>query len=890
MRYKITLLLIALSLTVLAQIPTLVNYQGVARDANGVPLSNQNISVKFDIHQGNAAGTVVYTDDQPFSAFGIKTNTLGLFNTQIGKASGLLQVNWPGGPYYLEVSIDLTGGTNYVSMGAQQIVSVPFALNSINVPSSYTSNVLTIGTKTHVINTTPITLTTTGSNLTLSGGPNYTLSSAQPTLALTSNNASISILGSNTIALPAATSPTLYSAGIATVNNGAPSFTIGVPAPTYDPINATLSFGTNNTLVTPTLVINNSTGVLYSGIPSNSIALPSGVTVSGAGAAVVTGSPNYVVTVPQPSLALSSNNQSLTVIGSNYSVALPSAVTVTAPAGNMVTVTGGPTNYGVSVPNPSYNGTVLTMGPTSTTIAPTLNLSGNILTSGATTNSVNLANFGPWRQAAGSVTLATATDNVGINAPGAPTSKLEVWGAAAGTVPVVKVINQNASNTSGALDVSTNGALGLQVSNNNATGIGAVFNATVGAALNTQNNSNAFSTIISQNSDNTSTSTYAGYFNGGLVAQAKSLVGGYAFNARNSSSSDLFVVRNDGKVGLGTNTPLENFQIETTTNSQLSIISTSLSNILFGSSGLHNEGAISYNTATDGMSFWTNNVADRLYIDLAGNVGVGAGTSLAAKLDVNGNARLNSGKLFLGSVGGINSGYTGIYNNSGDLVLSVFKSGAAATTFAPAGNSIDAMIIKNTTGNVGIGTLAPSTALHINGSSPGAFRISDGSEGVGKVLTSDASGNATWQLSTITTTANFSGVSIGGTVTTTPSSFGNLASFTKINADTKVEVILQTHIYVDDLQSTNAVTFELKLGTITASGNSGKVSYFIDNNSLGSPQTYKSVTVIAEFFNLSTGTYNVTMEAHANTIGQATNLSIDPGNYGTNSLIIKEYR
>ena len=44
--------------------------------------------------------------------------------------------------------------------------------------------------------------------------------------------------------------------------------------------------------------------------------------------------------------------------------------------------------------------------------------------------------------------------------------------------------------------------------------------------------------------------------------------------------------------------------------------------------------------------------------------------------------------------------------------------------------------------NVGIGTSSPSAKLHVNGS----MKISDGTQGNGKVLTSDANGMATWQM------------------------------------------------------------------------------------------------------------------------------------------------
>ena len=50
--------------------------------------------------------------------------------------------------------------------------------------------------------------------------------------------------------------------------------------------------------------------------------------------------------------------------------------------------------------------------------------------------------------------------------------------------------------------------------------------------------------------------------------------------------------------------------------------------------------------------------------------------------------------------------------------------------------------------NVGIGTATPSAKLHLNGS----FKVTDGSQGEGKVLTSDAQGAATWQASSNTQT------------------------------------------------------------------------------------------------------------------------------------------
>ena len=62
-------------------------------------------------------------------------------------------------------------------------------------------------------------------------------------------------------------------------------------------------------------------------------------------------------------------------------------------------------------------------------------------------------------------------------------------------------------------------------------------------------------------------------------------------------------------------------------------------------------------------------------------------------------------------------------------------------------------------GYVGIGTVIPSTNLHVSG----GFRYVDGAEALGKVLTSDGSGNASWQTasgaSSLSTTLGFGNTS-----------------------------------------------------------------------------------------------------------------------------------
>ena len=111
----------------LAQAPQSFNYQGVARDNAGNTLANQAVGLKMDLRQTSATGTIVFSESHSAT-----TNQFGLFNLQIGTGNILVgdlnSVDWSQGPYFLEVSLDETGGTNYQSMGVSQLLSVPYAL------------------------------------------------------------------------------------------------------------------------------------------------------------------------------------------------------------------------------------------------------------------------------------------------------------------------------------------------------------------------------------------------------------------------------------------------------------------------------------------------------------------------------------------------------------------------------------------------------------------------------------------------------------------------------------------------------------------------------------------------------------------------------------------
>jgi len=106
--------------------PQLMNYQAIARNANGSPLVNQSVTLRFTVKDSSITGATVYQEGDTAT-----TNQFGLFTIQIGSGiplSGTFSgINWATGAKYLEVELSLNGFT-FTELGATQLVSVPYAL------------------------------------------------------------------------------------------------------------------------------------------------------------------------------------------------------------------------------------------------------------------------------------------------------------------------------------------------------------------------------------------------------------------------------------------------------------------------------------------------------------------------------------------------------------------------------------------------------------------------------------------------------------------------------------------------------------------------------------------------------------------------------------------
>ncbi len=117
----------------MAQSPESLNYQAVVRDADGAIRANQVTSVDFNIRQGAADGTIVYSEMHDPT-----TNEFGLVNVKVGEGTAatgsFAAIDWSAGPYFLEVLL------NDVSAGTQEFSSVPFSLYAKRALSAATAD------------------------------------------------------------------------------------------------------------------------------------------------------------------------------------------------------------------------------------------------------------------------------------------------------------------------------------------------------------------------------------------------------------------------------------------------------------------------------------------------------------------------------------------------------------------------------------------------------------------------------------------------------------------------------------------------------------------------------------------------------------------------------
>jgi uncharacterized protein (TIGR02145 family) len=115
-------------------IPKRFNYQSVIRDTSGVLVTNRTIGLKVTLSRGPQLGDLYSETHQ------LTTNSNGLITSSIGGGTPVLgsmdSIDWSLGDVYIKTEVDVNGGTNYVVLNTNQLLSVPYSLYSLNSGNS----------------------------------------------------------------------------------------------------------------------------------------------------------------------------------------------------------------------------------------------------------------------------------------------------------------------------------------------------------------------------------------------------------------------------------------------------------------------------------------------------------------------------------------------------------------------------------------------------------------------------------------------------------------------------------------------------------------------------------------------------------------------------------
>ena len=122
--WKISILVcLCLFQLVFAQAPQGIQFQAVARDASGIPMASQTLTVAFRVQ--DAGAVTVYHETHA-----VTTDSYGLFDAVVGKgtpvAGSFPALDWGNNQYQIQIHID--PGTGFVPLGTCAFQSVPYAL------------------------------------------------------------------------------------------------------------------------------------------------------------------------------------------------------------------------------------------------------------------------------------------------------------------------------------------------------------------------------------------------------------------------------------------------------------------------------------------------------------------------------------------------------------------------------------------------------------------------------------------------------------------------------------------------------------------------------------------------------------------------------------------
>ncbi|MBU6169550.1 MAG: hypothetical protein KGQ86_10960 [Bacteroidetes bacterium] len=136
----------------IAQAPQKINFQSILRNSSGEIVANRVVNLRIGLLAGSANGSNVFTETHAKT-----TDASGLISIQIGMGtlvSGVFNsINWGNQAHFIKLEADFNGGSNYVVLGTQELMSVPYALYAGKTDTSVLNLTGRLATKLNVTDT-----------------------------------------------------------------------------------------------------------------------------------------------------------------------------------------------------------------------------------------------------------------------------------------------------------------------------------------------------------------------------------------------------------------------------------------------------------------------------------------------------------------------------------------------------------------------------------------------------------------------------------------------------------------------------------------------------------------------------------------------------------------
>ena len=121
------------AITFAQSVPQGINYQAVARDANGDVLMNQALTIQFSVISDITTSAVSWQETHT-----VTTNDYGLYtaiigqgtSTSVGSSATFDVIDWGASNHLLKVEVDYGGGL--IDMGTTAFMSVPYSIYSVS--------------------------------------------------------------------------------------------------------------------------------------------------------------------------------------------------------------------------------------------------------------------------------------------------------------------------------------------------------------------------------------------------------------------------------------------------------------------------------------------------------------------------------------------------------------------------------------------------------------------------------------------------------------------------------------------------------------------------------------------------------------------------------------